>query len=41
MLAELATALEQGRTIGGWRPRVEDGRLDWDVVPGPAASPGP
>jgi cell wall assembly regulator SMI1 len=40
MLAELATALAQGRTIGGWRPRVEDGRLDWDVAPGPAAPPG-
>jgi len=40
MLAELATGLEQGRAVGGWRPRVEDGRLGWDVVGGPTAPPG-
>jgi cell wall assembly regulator SMI1 len=39
MLAELATALEQGRAVGGFEPRVEGGRLVWDVVPGPTAPP--
>lgn len=39
MLAELATGLEQGTAVGGWRPRVENGQLAWDVVPGPAEPP--
>lgn len=36
MLAELASALEQGRAVGGFRPRVEGAHLAWEVVPDPA-----
>lgn len=30
MLADLADALEHGRPCAGWRPRVNDGVLEWE-----------
>jgi cell wall assembly regulator SMI1 len=30
MLSDIADALERGRTCGGWRPRVNDGVLEWE-----------
>jgi cell wall assembly regulator SMI1 len=33
MLADLATGLDAGRPVGGWRlPRVDRGCLDWEVA---------